>query len=91
MSKGDPNDILYLMLINGAILKSVPCKDADLVRVTTWKGQTPKEQMRKRILGDAEFNIQPKLSPAELRILGDNPNHNVLDAVGIGLWVLKRL
>jgi hypothetical protein len=95
--KGDPNDLLYLTLINGAVFTAVEAESRDLVPVNDWKGSIDKEVMAGRITGRWPEGFEPlvampaKLSVTELRLLGDEPNHNVLDAVGIGLWKLKRL
>jgi len=51
-----------------------------------WKGQVPKSVHQRRILG--------RLSPSEASVLaGALKKHlvHVLDAVGIGLWALRRL
>jgi hypothetical protein len=80
--KGDPNDLLYCMMMNGAIFDRIG-PNAELVDVSMWKGSVPKDIMGER--------IKSKLSAAELALLGTKPNHNVVDAVGIGLWKLQRL
>lgn len=92
--KGDPNDLLYLMLTNGAVLSRVVAEAYELVEVNRWKGSVPKEVMKGRITGDwgnTPAPNPPKLDPDELRVLGHRPSHNTIDAVGIGLWTLRRL
>jgi hypothetical protein len=94
--KGDPNDLLFLTLVNGAVWASVPTEKRTPVPVNDWKGSVPKEIMRGRLTGlwgddPPLVTPTPKLTHEELEILGLNPNHNVLDAVGIGLWALHRL
>lgn len=77
---GDPNDLIALALVVGAI-------DPDhLYKPREWKGNVPKDVMIKR--------IQSKLSADERRKVNlPSPAlaHNVWDAVGIGLHHLKRL
>jgi len=48
-----------------------------------WKGHVPKQVMCKRILDKLETHEYSKVRRLK--------NHNVLDAVGVGLWKLKRL
>src|SRR5262245_29015263 len=85
-SKGNPNDLIRLAYAAG-------CLVGDRLGVETvwprqWKGTIKKEAMLRRILS--------KLTPFELGMLqglGLPPSkeHNVTDAVGIGLWKLGRL
>lgn len=93
---GDQNDLLFLTLVNGAVWASVATDKRTPVPASDWKGSVPKKIMRGRLTGDWGKDPPlvapaPKLTPEELLLLGPNPNHNVLDAVGIGLWVLHRL
>lgn len=62
--------------------------DVDLVLPKEWKGQVPKEIFLKRIikrLANDEYKVlkSRKLSKAK--------EHNVIDAIGLGLKILKRL
>ena len=81
--RGNPNDILDLMATNGSLFAQIPAKMRLYATVTQWKKQVPKKVMGERILA--------KLSEEEAALLGPKPDHNVLDAVGIGLWDLKRV
>jgi hypothetical protein len=81
--RGNPNDILDLMATNGSLFAAIPAKMRLYAPVTQWKKQVPKDVMAKRIFA--------RLSAEELSLLGEKPDHNVLDAVGIGLWDLKRV
>lgn len=78
---GDPDDLLALALVVGGVLAL--CDGGEIVRPAQWKGQVPKKIMSARIL---------KALSDEERILTDKikNNHNVLDAIGVGLWKLKR-
>jgi hypothetical protein len=63
-------------------------QDVELVWPTTWKGSTPKDIHNERVLG--------KLYDGEVEKLQKSPrskkwNHNMLDAVGLGLWKLTRM
>ena len=48
-----------------------------------WKGHVPKQIMCKRILD--------KISEKEYPAINRRGNHNVLDAIGVGLWESQRL
>jgi hypothetical protein len=94
--KGDPNDLLFLTMINGAVFAAVEADVREMVPVNDWKGQLDKDTTKGRILGEWPdgfeplVSMPPKVNMTERRLLGDNPDHNVLDAVGIGLWKLHR-
>lgn len=88
-SKGDPNDVLLLGILCGAIALS---QHRAGVRVTMikpeeWKGQTPKDISVER--------SQARLAPSELARVklptAKGLAHNVWDAVGIGLWATGRI
>ena len=56
--------------------------DVEWVEPRTWKGTTPKAVMFKRIIA--------KLSDEEYTSISKPKDHNVVDAIGIGLWKTKR-
>lgn len=81
-SKGDPNDLLRVAEVSGALAWDFT--NVYWYEARKWKGQVPKAVMGKRIL--------KCLTEEELKVLGPlAKNHNVLDAVGIGLYHLGRL
>jgi len=62
--------------------------ETEYVYPRTWKGTVPKDIHNERVL--------QKLSSAELSVLQKKPratkfDHNMVDAVGIGLWKLGRM
>ena len=76
-----PADLVALGVCVGAL---VPGRGhARLGTPAGWKGTVPKRQHQESILAI--------LSQGELAALGGERDHNVLDAVGIGLWALGRL
>ena len=82
--KGDPNDVAEVNGVVGAICGAHESATGYLPR--QWKGQVPKKIMGKRILS--------KLSAAEKKCIQKCPaslKHNVVDAIGIGLFHLGRL
>lgn len=80
--KGDPNDLIDLAIAVGKI--STRFSEVVMYRPAQWKGQVPKDIMTER--------IKLKLSNRELDLV-DLPakslQHNVWDAIGIGLHHLK--
>jgi len=94
-SKGNPNDIVDLAITAGEIRGHFRAAGCHIIEVwpATWKGQVPKEIHHARVL--------KQLADDELRLLDvearkfskTNPNgydHNMLDAVALGLWLLRR-
>ena len=85
----DPNDLIDVAIVVGRILQALGPGDAvEVVRPRTWKGTAPKVVMGAR--------IEERLSAEELGtlfdvVVADGLRHNVVDAIGIGLWRLGRL
>lgn len=86
--KGDPNDLILVAKIAGiAMGQSGKYCPAEEVYPQQWKGQRPKDV-------DNEYT-KKILNPEELKVLYSEyiPKtyiHNVIDAIGIGLWKLER-
>lgn len=93
--KGDPRDLIDLAMVVGGIIGANSFfADVKTVFPKQWKKQVPKHITEKRVL--------EKLSPKEKGILATpevigephtappSLRHNLIDAVGIGLWSLKR-
>lgn len=82
-SKADPNDIMKLQLKVGQLKNIFESRgfSVTLVQPRTWKRQVKKKVHHPRIL--------KRLEPAEYIIARDQ-RHDVLDAVGLGLWKLGR-
>ena len=84
----DPNDLLALCAVNAAIAALYPYAVVDSYFPAEWKGQQKKEICHRRIvkiLGEAEAKI---LTDAAAR--AKSLSHNMMDAVGIGLFALGR-
>lgn len=84
-SKGDPNDLVDLAFSAGRLVGNAT--NLRTVRPREWKGQLPKNVHHAR--------VRKALSAAELAVLDAcnvpvSKRHNVLDAVGLGLWALRR-
>ena len=86
--KGDPNDLIDVAVVAGAAVAALSFHTApELVRPHAWKGNRPKavdNRLTKSLLNRKERALLSKCgAPARLM-------HNVVDAVGIGLWKLRR-
>lgn len=87
----DPNDLLQVARCVGQWEEWAAAIDPPgclVVRVhpREWKGQTPKKIHNARVL--------ERLIPNELATIPKLPEsklHNVLDAIGLGLWALDRM
>ena len=86
-SKARANDIMKLAKSVGAFVASVDAAYTKLVTPATWKKSIPKLIHQKRIMR--------ALTDSELAILNGcqcpkSLLHNTVDAVGIGLWYVRR-
>lgn len=82
------NDLIALAVVVGDIAGNYRRHGFETVLVTprTWKGTVPKEIHNRRVLRqltEQERSILPKRPRAK------NYDHNMIDAVGLGLWFLK--
>jgi hypothetical protein len=90
--KGDLNDLLPLMLVDGQIIGLFQSRVGGfrqfshrLVYPYEWKGQMPKAAMNKRVLKTLTETERSRIESVGAK------DHNTLDAVGIGLWAVGRL
>lgn len=84
----DPNDVVDLAAVVGAILGGMPEIDATVWLPEEWKGGVPKAIHNARAIG--------RLFPEELIRIPRRPrakdfDHNIVDAVAIGLHYFGRL
>lgn len=85
-----PNDLIDLAAVAGACL-ALGAEGSHFVHPHQWKGQVPKEVMGKRVLAqltDVELLIHGMY---ESRRRTKKPDHNILDAIGVGIKELGRL
>lgn len=83
--KGDLNDLIDVATLVGGL--ATLGSSTHFVTPSEWKGQAPKDVTARRVL--------ERLTPAERELFNDcdGPDglkHNVLDAIGIGLWKVGR-
>ena len=81
--KGDPEDLLQLAAVVGAICASHKC--LKVFRPYEWKGQVPKDVMVMRIQGWITDSERSKVLLPSAKSL----QHNVWDAIGIGVKYLQ--
>jgi hypothetical protein len=83
-----PNDLITLALDAGrwAGIYEACGVEAHFVTPAEWKGQVPKAIHHARIWGVLSAEAQEVVEKG-CRKLAPSKRHNVLDAVGLGLWV----
>ena len=74
-------DVMRLLDVVNAM--KTTAKNSAGVFPSAWKGQVPKKIHGERILNE--------LRDFERAAIIDDKNHNTIDAIGIGLWLLGRL
>lgn len=84
----DPNKLLYMPAVVGAVLAKIGYGNVVLVAPKLWKGQVPKPIHNARML--------KRLDGAELAVLERaqipaSQLNNAIDAIGLGLWLTKRI
>lgn len=86
----DPNDLITLAVRVGKLAARAEARGlvVELVRPTRWKGSVPKRIHHQRI-GRA-LTVEEHAVLNGVRV-ADSLRHNVLDAIGIGLWKIGRL
>lgn len=86
--KGDPKHLIDLGITLGRVVENFPHCYYEYVLPKVWKGQVPKKIMNDRVYGRLSTNekkiVDTSRAPKTRR-------HDMLDAVGIGLWKLRRL
>lgn len=91
--KGDPNDLITVALVAGflghvlSFYYEKPDDQIEFIHPSTWKGQRPKKldnDLTLSLLEGSELACFDILKAPKSKI------HNVIDAVGIGLYGLQR-
>lgn len=100
-SKGDPNDLISLAILVGQYTERYASRGVPVDHVIphTWKGSLPPGVCLSRIVEALTWSeravLDTVISPLARKPLGpdtleEGKRHNVIDAVGIGLWSMKR-
>jgi hypothetical protein len=89
-SKARPNDIVTLAISAGRLAERVDARAEVWVLPRQWKGQIPKTKRLEDYI--IYKRVMAALNELERAVLAQHgSDHNVVDAVGIGLWHLGRL
>lgn len=90
-SKARPADIMKLAREAGRWIGiySTLGVEAHLVEPAQWKGQVPKDIHHARVWA-ALTSAEQALVSVSVKVIAPSKRHNVLDAVGLGLWVAER-
>lgn len=84
--KGSPNDLIKVGVIAGTIAAVFSnCRKIKFIKPAEWKGSRPKN-----IDNIFTRNLLTKAEQARLEKIPTGRINHVLDAVGLGLWHLKR-
>lgn len=87
----NPNDVLSVAINAGewaGRYKHQGC-EIEYVEPSGWKGQTPKEIQHRRDWARLSLEEQDVVSAAG-KSMPASKRHNMLDAVGIGLWAVRK-
>lgn len=82
--KGDPNDLIDLAVFVGAVCMAVATGDVRMYLPREWKGSTPKDVKIERIKKSLSVEEHSRID-----LPAPSLQHNVFDAVGIGLHHLR--
>jgi hypothetical protein len=91
-AKSRPNDLITLALCAGELKGRLhrEGRRAEYVKPFEWKGQVPKKKHQPRIWAVLDEREHALLLRETGKVL-EGEGHNIVDAVGIGLWRLGRL
>ena len=81
--KGDPNDLIDVAVTVG--MAAAIFKKFELVLPQDWKGQRPKD-----VDNQYTMSLLSKIEAQRIHHYPKSKLHNVIDAIGIGLWKVGR-
>lgn len=86
------SDVVDLAFIDGVLAGEATHRGHDILRVTpaTWKGQMPKKAHHAMIMDNLELK-ELQFANVSLQKYKQSIKHNALDAIGLGLWKLRRI
>lgn len=88
-ARGDGNDLITLAITVGQLIEKV--ENAYLVEPTVWKGNVPKKNAQGvNLIKERALNKLSKEELSDIKLPAASLEHNVWDAIGIGLWALGR-
>lgn len=83
--KGDPNDLIDVAITAGVVIGVFKDSKIDLVLPHTWKGQRPKD-----VDNQYTLSLLTKIEQGKIGHYPKTKMHNVIDAIGLGLWKIGR-
>jgi hypothetical protein len=88
--KGDPNDLISVALIAGWVAGFLDEVSSNIEYVTpqAWKGNRPKEVDHRHTM--SLLSTEEKEVIKRTKGVLKSQKHNMIDAIGIGLWYLRR-
>lgn len=89
LAKGDPNDLIDLSILGGALWTSIQPKAVSFPVPRQWKGQVPKDVLIQRVIKELSKQEETILR-SDVDHVPSGLRHNVYDAVCLGKWALKR-
>lgn len=91
-SKGDPNNLVLLAVLDGMIEGRLKTVNRDLItrlpKPAEWCGQIPKNEDGDPWDSARGHRVRSRLSDTEFATV--DASHDAIDAVGIGLWACGR-
>jgi hypothetical protein len=87
-SPGDPNDLVAVSMVAGALCATIPALNVHTVKPKEWKGQVPKQVHHPRIWRQL-VGMELAVATAAKEKYGPR-FHNAMDAIGLGLWKLRK-
>ena len=89
LAKGDPNDLIDLSILGGALWATMKPLGASFPVPSQWKGQVPKEVLIERVMKDLTKQ-EDTILKSDIELIPSSLRHNVYDAVCLGKWALDR-
>lgn len=90
-SKGGGRDLMLLVAVGSAFAALLSAETiVDAIEPDRWKGQLPETVLTGRVIARLSSEERAVLTTC-LETVPEGKRHNVFDACGIALWVLKRL
>ena len=89
LSKGDPNDLMPLGIIGGALWATMNPLGVSFPLPREWKGQVPKDVLIQRVVKELTKQEQT-IMQTDVERIPSHLRHNVYDAVCLGKWALQR-
>lgn len=86
-SEVNAHSLIAVARVVGAIVIKYQAKENKIIKPREWKGQVPKTICNKRTL---QRLTEEEIETLTRKTYSKSMIHNLLDAVGIGLWELKR-